>query len=190
VKLRASLAFVNSALTILKLKRDRLAEELNLLLEEMVRRDKAEQQMMAVYADFKVTLAMYGTSEVSSNADSIGKMKIAANSRSVMNALVPTVEVRGRPDISIIEEASLYQVAQKMQILVEEWFKIAGLEASIERIANELTLVNRKVNAIEKALIPTYQAQVNYIEGFLSDEELEDFTRIKHIKTVSGKDKT
>jgi vacuolar-type H+-ATPase subunit D/Vma8 len=51
-------------------------------------------------------------------------------------------------------------------------------------------LVNRKVNAIEKALIPTYQAQVDYVASFLSDEELEDFTRIKHIKAISGEAKT
>jgi len=189
VRLRAGLAFVDSALMILKLKRDRLAEELNLLLKEMARRDKAEEQMMKVYADFKVTLAMLGTSKVSSDADSVGEMKIDVNSRSIMNVLVPTTEVREKPDVSIIQEASLYQVAQKAQILVEEWFRIASLEASIERIANELTLVNRKVNAIEKTLIPMYQAQVNYIEGFLSDEELEDFTRIKHLKIISGVNK-
>ena len=190
MRLRASLAFVKSALTILKLKRDRLAEELNLLLKEIARRDKAEEQSMKVYEDFKVALVALGTSKVSSNTDSIGEMKIDVNPRSIMNVLVPTTEIREKPAIDIIQDAGLYQVAQKTQILIEEWFEIASLEASIERIAHELTLVNRKVNAIEKALIPVYQEQVNYIEGFLSDEELEDFTRIKHLKTVSGENKT
>jgi vacuolar-type H+-ATPase subunit D/Vma8 len=50
--------------------------------------------------------------------------------------------------------------------------------------------VNRKVNAIEKVVIPSYQIQVKYIEDYLADEELEDFTRIKHLKSVSREEKT
>jgi V/A-type H+-transporting ATPase subunit D len=80
-------------------------------------------------------------------------------------------------------------LAARINRLIEELVLLASVEASIERIAHELTLVNRKVNAIEKVVIPNYSSQIKYIEEFLSDEELEEFTRIKHIKAMSKESK-
>jgi V/A-type H+-transporting ATPase subunit D len=84
----------------------------------------------------------------------------------------------------------LYRLAEKQLTLIDELLNVAQIEASVERIANELMKVNRKVNALEKVIIPTYLKQIRYIEDSLFDEELEDFARIKHIQTVLGREKT
>ena len=174
----------------MKLKRDRLAEELNMLLKEASRRDKAEERLAEIYADYKTSLAFLGFAEVHSIAYSAQKMRVDIKERSVMNITVPVMKIEDKPSTSIAQDASLFQVAEKTKPVIEEWLNIATVEASIERIAYELTLVNRKVNAIEKVLIPSYQTQVKYIEDYLADEELEDFTRIKHVKTVTREKKT
>jgi H(+)-transporting ATP synthase subunit D len=127
---------------------------------------------------------------VHSIAYSAQKMRVDIKERSVMNITVPVMKIEEKPSTPIVQDASLFQVAEKTEPVIEEWLNIATVEASIERIAYELTLVNRKVNAIEKVVIPSYQTQVKYIEDYLADEELEDFTRIKHVKTVSREKKT
>lgn len=183
VRLRASLVFVENGLAILKLKRDRLAEELNSLLRQVARRDLAEERLTGVYADFKVTLAALGYAKVRSIAYSVEKTRISVTERTVMNVVIPEIKIE-ESSTAAVQEAGLYRVVGKMKALIVEWLELAEIEVSIERIAHELMLVNRKVNAIEKVLIPAYQKQVKYVEDFLADEELEDFTRIKHVKAT------
>jgi V/A-type H+-transporting ATPase subunit D len=62
---------------------------------------------------------------------------------------------------------------------------MATVEASVERIAHELLTLNRKVNALEKVVIPAYSEQIRYIEDLLFDEDLEEFSRVKHIKSLA-----
>ena len=190
VRLRTSLAFIQNAMSVLKLKRDRLAEELTMLLKETSRRDRAEERLVEVYAGYKTMLASLGHSKVHSVSHSTGKMIVEIKERSIMNVNVPVMVLKEKASTSVIQDASLFQVAEKTEPVIEEWLNIATIEASIERVAYELTLVNRKVNAIEKVVIPSYQTQVKYIEDYLADEELEDFTRIKHLKSVLREEKT
>jgi V/A-type H+-transporting ATPase subunit D len=107
-----------------------------------------------------------------------------------MGAIVPKIKIKEKPSIESIENLSLYKVAEKQLALVDELFAIAQIEASIERIAYELMKVNRKVNALEKVIIPTYLNQIRYVEDVLFDEELEDFARVKHVQTVLGRKRT
>jgi V/A-type H+-transporting ATPase subunit D len=175
---------------VLKMKRDRLAGELNKLLHELTRRQIAEKQLMEIYADLKVALATLGYSAVFSEGLAVSKMKVEFNSISIMGAIVPKVTIKDKPSISSIENLSLYRLAEKQLTLIDELLNVAQIEASVERIANELMKVNRKVNALEKVIVPTYLKQIRYIEDSLFDEELEDFARIKHIQTVLGRVKT
>jgi len=190
VKFRTNLEFVQNALSVLKLKRDRLAEEFNSLLREMERRDKAEERLMKIYTNFNVVLAMLGYSEVYSASHSVDRMKVKVLEGYVMNVPVPHVTVEQMPALAAVGDPSLNQVGQELQGLVGELLEIANVEAGIERMAYELSLVNRKINAIEKMIIPSYQTKIKYIEDFLSDEELEDFTRIKRVKVASREKKT
>jgi len=187
--LRTNLVFIQNALSVLKLKRDRLAEELTMLIKETSGRDRVEEQLVEIYNDYKTTLASLGLSKVHSVSHSTRKMMVAIKERSIMNVKVPLTETKEKTSTAIIQDASLFQLAEKLKPVIEEWLNIANTETSIERIAYELTLVNRKVNAIEKVVIPSYQTQVKYIEEYLADEELEDFTRIKHLKSVLREEK-
>lgn len=190
MKLRASLEFIQNGLSILKLKRDRLAEEFNSLLKQMGRRDKAEEQLMNIYSGFKLALARIGDSETHSAAYSTSRMKVKVLERPIMNVAIPKILVEEKPILSIVGDLSLHQAGVRLQGIIEELLEIACIETGIERLAYELTLVNRKINAIEKTVIPVYQDQVKYIEAFLSDEELEDFTRIKQFKSISREKRT
>jgi V/A-type H+-transporting ATPase subunit D len=189
LKLRTTVKFIEAAMEVLKMKRDRLAAELNKLLHELTRRQKAEKLLMEIYEDLKIALAALGYSAVFSEGLAVSKMKVEVESVSIMGAIVPKLTIKEKPSISSIENISLYRTAEKQLSLIGEFLNVAQIEASVERIANELMKVNRKVNALEKIIIPTYVKQIKYIENSLFDEELEDFARIKHINAILGRRK-
>lgn len=190
LRLRATLRFIQNATDVLKMKRDRLAAELNGLLPQLSHRRKVEGQLIEIYTDLKIALANLGYSTIFSEALGVPKMKVNLNTISIMGAVVPKVTIKQKPPIGSIKNLSLYKVAEKQLALIDELLTVAQIEASIERIAYELMKVNRKVNALEKVIIPTYLNQIRYIEDVLFDEELEDFARIKHIQAVLGRKKT
>jgi len=190
IKLRDTLEFIQNGMEILKMKRDRLAGELNSLLGQLTRREKAEKRLMDVYTDLKKALATLGYATVSSTALSIAPMQVEVTPISIMGVVVPKIAVKEKPQINSIESMSLFETVVKLQASFDELLNVAEIEANIERIAYELMMINRKVNALEKVIIPGYWKLIRYIEDLLFDEDLEDFARIKHFRGVAGRKKS
>lgn len=190
LRLRTSLRFVQSAMEVLKMKRDRLAAELNELLHDLTPRQKADKQLMEVYADLKVALATQGYSVVLSESLAVPKVQVELNSISIMGAIVPKITIKEKPSLSSIRNLSLHQIAERQLALFDELLHVAQIETGVERVAQELKKVNRKVNALEKVIIPDYERQIKYVENLLFDEELEEFARVKHVKEVLGRNRT
>ncbi len=187
LRLRINLRFVQSAMEVLKMKRDRLAAELNELLHDLNRRQKVDKQLMEIYTDLKVALAELGYATVFSESLAVPKLQVELNSISIMGAIVPKIIVKEKPSLRSIRNLSLHQIAEKQLALIDELLYVAQIEASVERTAHELMKVNRKVNALEKVIIPDYERQIRYVENLLFDEELEEFARVKHVKEVMGR---
>jgi V/A-type H+-transporting ATPase subunit D len=145
---------------------------------------------MLVYEDLKAALAVEGFAPVSFVASSISKMKVDVNPISIMGVVVPKITLKEKPQMDSIENVGLYEVAEKLQVLFAELLNVAQVEASIERVAYELMMINRKVNALEKVIIPAYAKLIRHIENLLFDEDLEEFARIKHFRDVSGRKRT
>lgn len=160
IKLRNNLELVQSGKDILKVKRDRLLSELNSLLDELSRRKEIEERLMMVYADLKEVLAFLGYAEVFFAAQSVSKMEVAVTLVSFMGVVSPRIVVKSRPELNSIENVELFRVAENLQNLVDALLGLAQIEAKVERIAYELMRVNRKVNALEKVIIPRYVKQI------------------------------
>ena len=67
---------------------------------------------------------------------------------------------------------------------MDRLLEISVVEAQIEILARELMMTNRKVNALNKVLIPGIIELIAYIEGKLEEEMLEEFFRAKRLKQV------
>jgi len=55
--------------------------------------------------------------------------------------------------------------------------------AALQKLAYEIASVNRRVNALEQIVIPRFDATATYVEIVLEENEREQFTRLKMVKS-------
>ncbi|HHY03724.1 MAG TPA: V-type ATP synthase subunit D, partial [Thermoanaerobacterales bacterium] len=61
-------------------------------------------------------------------------------------------------------------------------FKIAQLEDSIYKLADEIRRTQKRANALKNIQIPKYETLVKNISEVLEEKEREDFSRMKVLK--------
>jgi V/A-type H+-transporting ATPase subunit D len=140
---------------------------------------------MEAYGTLRTAYLTLGYSRLQSQALTVIPLEAKARLRSVMGVLVPEI-VQGKKSttISSVIDSSAYAAAERLTASMGELLSIAEAEARIESIAQELMLTNRKVNALERVLIPKMLEMLRYIEGRLEEETLEEFFRAKRVKAV------
>ncbi len=184
LRLREQIDFIKRGKELLKMKRDNLAAETNRLLAKVATRNEFDKRLMAAYETLKTAYMTLGYSRVQSEASTVGLIEAKIRPRSVMGVLVPEIVQGKKPAITSITSASAYTAAEKLSGLMTELLEIAEAEGRIESIAQELMMTNRKVNALERVLIPQLLETIRYIEGRLEEETLEEFFRAKRVKAV------
>jgi V/A-type H+-transporting ATPase subunit D len=184
LRLREQIEFIKRGKELLQMKRDNLAAETNRLLAKVGKRHEFDKRLMAAYDTLKVAYMTLGYSQVQSEASTVGLLETRVRPRSVMGVLVPEVVAGKKPIIASITNASSYAAADKLSALIGELLEIAEAEGRIESIAQELMMTNRKVNALERVLIPQTIELIRYIDGRLEEEALEEFFRAKRVKAV------
>ncbi len=85
--------------------------------------------------------------------------------------------------------ARLDEATDRFSEVLLKILKLAEVEGSIERLANEIEKTKRRVNALEHIFIPRLKATQKYIEMQLQEREREDFFRRKRIKTIMERQK-
>ncbi|MFQ6085664.1 MAG: V-type ATP synthase subunit D, partial [Candidatus Bathyarchaeia archaeon] len=185
LELKKRLQFVIGGCELLTLKRDHLSKELREDIEQLeALRESLGKRLQNAYRDLLAAQMSLGPAELDAqSASTQGTLDVEVLPRSIMGVLVPFVKIRNRPNLKDRLGAIEYSVAKKFQELLEDLLKVAELEASIERVADELGKTNRKVNALEKIVIPGYKQGIKMIEDRLDEDMLEEFIRTKLIRT-------
>jgi V/A-type H+/Na+-transporting ATPase subunit D len=184
LRLREQIDFVKRGKELLQMKRDNLAAETNRLLAKVGKRHEFDKRLMNAYETLKVAYMTLGYSQVKSEASTVGLLEVRVRPRSVMGVIVPEIVPGKKPTITSVINASSYAAADKLSALMGELLEIAEAEGRIESIAQELMMTNRKVNALERVLIPELVELIRYIDGRLEEETLEEFFRAKRVKAV------
>jgi V/A-type H+-transporting ATPase subunit D len=186
IDMKKRISFVERGCEFLKLKRDHLAKELSISLEVLRgRRDRINERLKKVYEDVVTAYLALGPLEVRSQTNSIKKnFEIDALPKSVMGVLYPSIRVVSKPKIEGKLDPVISTVAAQMMEIFEEIINLAEFEARAERIADELGKTNRKVNALENIVIPSYREVIKFIEDKLDEESLEELVRTKLIGGV------
>jgi V/A-type H+-transporting ATPase subunit D len=184
LRLREQLDFTKRGKELLEMKRDNLAAETNRLLDKITARHKFEQRLMEAYAALRTAYMTLGYSRLQSQAFTVTPLEAKVRVRSVMGVLVPEIVQGKESTISSVIDPSAYAAAELLTESMGELLSIAEAEARIESIAQELMLTNRKVNALERVIVPKMMETLRYIEGRLEEETLEEFFRAKRVKAV------
>ena len=184
LRLREQLDFTRRGKELLKMKRDNLAAETNRLLAKVEARHELEQRFMKVYDALKIAYVTLGYSGLHSQAFAVEPLNVRVRPRSVMGVLVPEIVVGKNPALSSVSNPSAHVAADGLTKLMKELLDITEAEGRIETIAQELMMTNRKVNSLERVIIPKLEELIRYIDGRLEEETLEEFFRAKRVKAV------
>jgi len=184
LRLREQIDFTERGKELLEMKRDNLAAETNKLMSQVATRKEFEQKLMKAYDTLRTAYMSLGYSELQSQASTVGPLEAKTRLRSVVGVPVPEVVLGKKPTNSSITDPSAYAASNGLVQLVEQLLDLAEAEARIESIAQELMMTNRKVNALERVIIPKMRETLRYVEGRLEEETLEEFFRAKRVKAV------
>jgi V/A-type H+-transporting ATPase subunit D len=183
MEMKRRIGFIERGTEFLKLKRDHLAKELTTSIEILKgRRGRLLEELRVAYRAVTAAYISLGPTEVQSQAKSIkSRLELEVLPRSVMGVRYPFIKVEKEPQITGELDITLSEAAEKVLSVLDDILQLAEYEARAERIADELGKTNRKVNALENTIIPSYRGVIKFIEDKLDEESLEELVRMKLI---------
>ena len=183
MEMKRRIGFIERGTEFLKLKRDHLAKELTASLDVLKgRRILLLENLRVAYRAVTAAYISLGPTEVRSQASSLkAGLELEVLPRAVMGVRYPFIKVTKKPQIAEELDITLSEAAEKVLSILDDILQLAEYEARAERIADELGKTNRKVNALENTIIPSYRQVIKFIQDKLDEESLEDLVRMKLI---------
>jgi V/A-type H+-transporting ATPase subunit D len=183
MEMKRRIGFIERGTEFLKLKRDHLAKELTTSIDILKgRRGRLLEELRVAYRAVTAAYISLGPTEVQSQAKSIkSRLELEVLPRSVMGVRYPYIKVKKEPQITGELDITLSEAAEKVMSVLDDILQLAEYEARAERIADELGKTNRKVNALENTIIPSYNKIIKFIQDKLDEESLEELVRMKLI---------
>jgi V/A-type H+-transporting ATPase subunit D len=188
VKLQKSLAQAVSGHDLLEQKRQ-------VLMMELVRfMDTARNLQGDVIKIFEDSYKALQTANLSLGIDNVEDIagsvpltdEIVVRLRSVMGVEIPDIDEIDcsiKPSYSLIASTSAMDDAYRsFRNVLSTLLKLAEVETSVYRLAVQIRRTHRRVNALEKVVIPANRAEMAFINGVLEEGEREDFVRMKIAK--------
>lgn len=182
--LRRRLAFIKDAHELLEMKRDQLIRELKTAVGKLQEiRERIEERIEEILREFTLIQAVYGSQEIESASWLLDqRLEVELIPRNVMGVNVPIIKSMKIPDVRGKYPLHIAGVAEKASNLLRELMHLAELESFIELIAEDLRRTNVRVNALEKVVVPSYEAMIKKIDDILNQNLLEEFMRVKLVK--------
>jgi len=189
MEIKRRIGYIERGTEFLKLKRDHLAKELTASIEVLKgRRSLLLENLKVAYRAVTASYISLGPTEVRSQVSSIKTgLELEVLPRSVMGVRYPFIKVAKEPQIAGELDITLSEAAEKVLAILDDIIQLAEFEARAERIADELGKTNRKVNALENTIIPSYRQVIKFIEDKLDEESLEELVRMKLIGGTLGR---
>jgi V/A-type H+-transporting ATPase subunit D len=183
MEMKRRIGFIERGTEFLKLKRDHLAKELTASIDVLKgRRSLLLESLRIAYRAVTAAYISLGPTEVRSQASSLkAGLELEVLPRAVMGVRYPFIKVEKEPQIAGELDITLSEAAEKVLSILNDILQLAEYEARAERIADELGKTNRKVNALENTIIPSYRQVIKFIEDKLDEESLEELVRMKLI---------
>ncbi|MHA1754730.1 MAG: V-type ATP synthase subunit D [Candidatus Odinarchaeia archaeon] len=174
---------------LLKEKRDALILEFFSMVEEVKNlRDKVYDKLTKAFLSLKEAKMTDGALKIFEIASSIkSNLDLDIETHNVMGVKMPKLTILQKDE----EEAQHSLIGSGIKIVEAQLYfrealdfiiKLAEIEGSVKRLAEEIEKSKRRVNALKSIVIPQIENTIKYIELHLEENEREDFTRLKFIK--------
>jgi V/A-type H+-transporting ATPase subunit D len=191
LKLRRRVKLANKGHKLLKEKRDALISEFMVVIREYKEsRRRAEEHLKGAFQDLLMAEVLMGPREIEQiGAISARDISLGVMVRNIMGVSVPVMEtgelvrkVHERGYGLLSTNAKLDDAAKNFEEALSLIVKLAEVEESVRRIAQEVEKTKRRVNALEYIVIPRLKATIKHIEMRMEEIERESFLRLKKIK--------
>lgn len=177
---------------LLKEKRDALIGEFFSIIKELTTlRERVESVLADAHLQLGGAMAIHGRESVGSAALAVSReLELRVGWRHIMGVRVPLLEIPGGTRKTAEERGYGYVgTSARLDAAVEHFEEALGLvvelaevELGARALAEEINRTKRKVNALERVLIPRIEDEARRIEMSLEEMERENFARLKTIK--------
>ncbi|HKI56447.1 MAG TPA: V-type ATP synthase subunit D [Trueperaceae bacterium] len=188
LELRRRRAEARAGHDLLERKREVLLREVWGLLRELSHHERdVRQRFGTAYAALREARLTMGSEGLAWAALApAARTECVTESRSVMGVALPLVRVTVTP---LPLPYSPFGTSVTMDRARQRWLEVgevlgswAEAYGSVWRASAELARTQRRVNALEKLVIPRYEAAIRTIEAALEEQERETFLRSKRVK--------
>jgi len=189
---RGNLVKITRSMEMAQSGHDLLDQKRQVLMMELVRFiDSAKTIQKDVERIFKEAYDALQKANISLGIDTVEDISeavpltsdITVRLRSVMGVEIPDVDPlsdKTVPSYSFYGSSGAMDAAyakfRKVMVLLAQ---LAEVETSVYRLAVQIRKTHRRVNALEKVVIPSNRADIRFISDVLEEGEREDFTRMK-----------
>lgn len=188
MKLKEELAFSTLGHELLDQKRSILVTELLTLVDQAVDyQNRVEKSLLDAQKSLEDAVLHMGRLRVANLAGSVNiTSAISLKSRKVMGISLPKVETEFSGEgpffspegTSFLSEVALEKYSEALSLMGY----MAELKVSIMRLAKEVKKTIRKVNALEKIVIPDKKETYKYLLERIEEQERESFILLKTVK--------
>ena len=192
---RGNLVKLKKALVQAESGHDLLEQKRQVLMFELVRHiDTARNLQTSVIKTFEDSYAALQKANISMGIDMVEDIAasvpvtndVVVRLRSVMGVEIPDIDeidCSVKPSYSLIDSTSaMDQAYVSFRHVLSDLLKLAEVETSVYRLAVQIRRTHRRVNALEKVVIPANKRDSNFINDVLEEGEREDFVRMKIAK--------
>ncbi len=188
MRIKDELAFSKTGYDLLDQKRSILVSELLTLVDQAVDyQNRVEKALKDASDALEEAIMHMGRLKVANLAGAVSiTSSISLSTRKVMGVELPKVSTEfagSGPFFSPEGTSMLAEVAvNRYRDALSLMGQMSELKVSIMRLAREVRKTIRKVNSLEKLVIPDREATVRYLAGRIEEAERESMIQMKTVK--------
>ena len=193
--LKARLSTATRGHKLLKDKLDEMIRNYTILIKEnYALRIEYEKDIKLLLKNFCLAKCYMSSEEIVSFL-SVLNMKIEPvfNSKSIMNVLVPEIEVRNSNEIKlpysfIDSNIEIDDLIKQTKELMPKILKLSSVEKTCQILSAQIEQTKRQVNSLENLTIPQLEETIKYITMKIDENERSSRIRQMKVKSIT-KDK-
>ena len=191
LKLKKRVKLADKGHKLLKEKRDALISEFMLVIKEYREaRKNAEEKLKVAFYNLLIAEVLLGSRDIEQiSGITLRDIELNFMIKNIMGVSVPIMKIENlvrrvneRGYGFLGTNAKLDDAAKSFEESTLLIVKLAEVEESVRRIAEEVEKTKRRVNALEYIVIPRLKATIKHIEMRMEEIERESFLRLKKIK--------